>query len=192
MSAPQNGADVLARIKPQLKRERTQICPRPDLLEAWEAANEELVESRVADSGGEGHGRMADRADKVSAKTKRLAKKVQELEAAIEENSIWFEFEALPKDKFRELTDQHPPRKDHQLDQYLGWNREAVEDASVRACMIDPVFDDASWAELVKVLNPSEWAELRAAAERVNQAVTTPPKSPLASKVLAKPASTSK
>jgi hypothetical protein len=58
---------------------------------------------------------------------------------------------------------------------------DAVEDAAIRECMVDPVFDDASWAELVSVLNPSEWAELKRTVRLANQAVTETPKARRAS-----------
>ena len=183
MSEPQNGAELLARIRPTLATQSTQICLRPDLIKAWEEANEALAEAKVKDGGGQG--RMADRND-ASAATKKLAKKVQALEAEIEDHAITFTFRALPKDEYRALCEQHPPRKDNNVDHFVGHNREAVEDAAVRACLIDPVFDNASWAELMAVCNPSEWNELRETVRVVNGSVTDVPKSQLASQVLAK------
>lgn len=42
-TGPQSGADILARIKPRLREERTQLCLRPDLLDAWADAAERLA-----------------------------------------------------------------------------------------------------------------------------------------------------
>lgn len=189
MSTPQNGAELLARIRPVLATKSTQICLRPDLIQAWEEANEVLVASRAQDTTGEM--RMADRTSP-SAASKKAAKRVKELEDEIEANAITFTFRALPKDEWRALCEQHPPRKGNQIDQFLGHDKDAVEDAAVRKCMIDPVFDDASWGELLAVCNPSEWNELRETVREVNGSVTNLPKSQLASQVLAKRGATSK
>jgi hypothetical protein len=187
MTTPQNGAELLARIRPVLATETRQVCLRPDLIKAWEEANTALAESRAAESTNrmnpDGAGSTASR---------KLAKRVQDVEAEIEANAITFTFRALPMGEWRALCDQHPPRDGNQIDHMLGHDRDAVEDAAVRACMIDPDFDDTSWAEFLAVCNPSEWAELRDAVRTVNGSVTQLPKSLLASQVLAKRATASK
>lgn len=180
MSEPQNGADLLARIQPKLNEASTELCMRPDLLEAWEQADEALTTARTADAGS---GRLADGG--VSQKTKRAAKKVKDLEKEIAANAIKFHFRAIPNYQWRELCDKHAPRENNRIDAFYGYNRDAVLDDAVRLCLTDPVFDDASWGEFLKVCNPSEWAELREMVEMVNRGVTAPPKSQLASQVLA-------
>lgn len=189
-TTPQNGAELLARIRPVLAIKSVDICLRPDLITAWEDAGDALVEAQAEDSTG-GEGRMADRKGP-SPKTRRAAKKVQDLETEIKANAITFTFRALPKDKWRELCEQHPPRKGNNIDQYLGHDKNAVEDAAIRLCMIDPVFDDAAWGEFLAVCNPGEWGELREAVREVNGSVTNLPKSQLASQILAKRGPTSK
>lgn len=180
MSEPQSGAEILARIRPVRREESTYLCLRPDLLDEWEDANTALNEQQVADAAG------ARLNSGVSAKTKDLAKKVQALEAQIEETQIKFTLRAATADKWRSLCDKHPPRKDNDLDRYAGYNRDAVMDAAVRLCLVDPVFDEASWAQFLDVCNPSEWNELRAVVSSVNRSVVDVPKSPLASRILAK------
>ena len=69
MTEALSGADLLARIKPTLREESTQICLRPDLLDAWEEANHALATSQVEDS----TGRLATG---VSSKTRKLAQAV--------------------------------------------------------------------------------------------------------------------
>lgn len=184
--APQSGADILARIQPRLREEATQICLRPDLLEAWETANEALMESQQRDVG--------DRrlASATSKKTLRLAKEVQDIEARIEESSMRVKFRAMPKDDWTVLCEESPPRPGNDMDQIAGYDRDAVTDAAVRRCMVDPVFDDASWNEFVKVCNPGEWAELRNAVQMVNRAVTSTPKSVWAERALSRRAVGSK
>lgn len=178
---PQSGADLLARIKPRAKEVTTELCMRPDLIEAHESAQEELAQSRMDDAGS---GRLAGGA--ASAKTKKLAERVQQIEAEIAENAIVFKMRAMPQDKWRSLCDNHPPRKNNDMDYMRGYNADAVIDAGVRVCLYDPVFDDASWAEFMAVVNPSEWQELRTCFNLANQAVVDAPKSELASQILAK------
>jgi hypothetical protein len=160
---------------------------RPDLLEAHEAAAEALAASRVDDAGA---GRLANGG--VSAKTKKAAEAVRAIEAEIAENVIVFKLRAMPQDKWRSLCDNHPPRQSNDMDFMVGYNRDAVTDASVRACLYDPVFDESSWAQFMSVCNPSEWNELRHAATLANQAVVDAPKSVLASQILEKPGRGSK
>lgn len=178
---PQSGADLLARIKPRAKEVHTGLCMRPDLIEAHQAAVEELAQARVDDTGA---GRMVDGG--VSAKTKKLAQKVKDIEAEIVENEIMFKMRAMSQARWRALCDNHPPRKGNEVDFMAGYNRDAVTDAGVRECLFDPVFDDASWAEFMAVVNPSEWAELRECFTLANQAVVDAPKSALASQILEK------
>lgn len=185
-TTPQSGADLLARIQPRLREQATQICLRPDLLDEWEAANDELQESQARDVG------SARLASGVSSATKRIAQKVQIIERQIEDNSIWVKFRAMPKDDWIVLCEQYPPRRGNDIDAVIGYDRDSVQDAMVRACMIDPVFDEKSWAEFVKVVNPGEWAELRETVSQVNGAVTGTPKSVWAERVLSKRAAGSK
>lgn len=186
MPEPQSGADVLARIQPRLREESTHILLRPDLLDAWEEAVAELGAAKDQDGRGE---RLATG---TSRRTKDLAKKVQALEEQIEALQLKVTFRAMPADEWSVLCEQHPPRRGNDLDQYAGYDREAVMKVAVRECMIDPVFDDKSWAEFCKVLNPSEWRELTETVNSVNRSVKSAPKSALAASVLARPAAGSK
>jgi hypothetical protein len=188
-TTPQNGAELLARIKPVLATESCQIVLRPDLIKAWEQAQEALQKAQSEEVVREA--RMADRAEP-SANVKKLAKKVKDLEAEIEAHAVTFTFRALPRDEWRALCEKHPPRKGNNVDHFLGHDRDAVEDAAVRVCMTDPVFDDASWGEFLAVCNPSEWNELKETVRSVNGSVTDLPKSQLASQVLAKRGSASR
>lgn len=179
-SGPVSAADLLARIKPQLREESTQLILRPDLVDEWETATAALSEQQVKDST---NTRLASG---VSAAQKELAKRVKELEEQIDDHGIWFRFRAMPKDRWQALCDRHPPRGDDQLDRFAGYNRDAVVDAAIRECLYDPVFDEDSWAEFLSVCNPSEWEELRQTVTSVNRGVFEAPKSALASRILTK------
>lgn len=197
MSGPRSGADVLARTKPVVREVSTNICLRPDLLDAWEAANDALTDAQAADTSG---GRLSSG---VSTATRKLAQKVTEIEAEIDATQVNFTFRALPKDKWYGMLDEFPPRTDNQLDNYVGYDRDAVLNEAVRRCMIDPVFEVCTvtgcthdecgtWEAFLKVLNHSEWDELRGTVNACNSAVVDAPKSELASRILGSPGSASK
>lgn len=185
-TAPLSGADLLARIKPTLREESTQICLRPDLLNAWEDANTALAEVQTREA--QANARLGTGA---STAVKKAAEAVRAIESEIEQHAITFRFRAVSKDKYRALCDRHAPRKGNELDQFTGYDRDAVADALVRECLFDPVFDDASWAQFLEVCNPSEWAELRKTAQEANRGSVDLPKSSLASEVLDRPGASS-
>lgn len=208
MSDTPSGADILARLKPRLREESTQIYMCNDLLDEWAALQEQLAESQAKDMAGN---RMADGQSK---KTKALAEKITELEALIAEDAIDVRFRAMSKDRWRALCDEHPPRKGDQVDAYTGYNRDAVLDAAVKLCMVAPVFEDCpkmlagevcavpdpetgepvehadcgSWQHFERVCNPAEWKALSDTVNSVNRGVVDAPKSALASRILGRPA----
>lgn len=188
MSEPMNGAELLAKIRPVMREESAQVCLRPDLIEAFQAADQELLESKAKDASG--GGRMVDGGE--SARTVELAEKVRKLEEEVVAHSITFRFRAMSKDRWSALLDEHPPRPKNELDKYAGYDRDGVLAAAVRLCLFDPVFDDASWAELTKVLNEGEWKELTETVNSLNRGVVDAPKSVLASQILDRAASTSR
>lgn len=185
---PQSGAEVLARIKPRLREEATYVCLRPDLIDEWEDAEQALREAMQPQEGRPG--RLGEGGK--SADTQALAEKVQSLEAEIEASQMRVAMRAMPKDAWIALCEEFPPREGNQFDSMQGYNRDAVVDAAVRECIVDPAFDDQSWADFIAVLNPTEWAELRSLVNRVNRVVTEGPKSALAVSVLTRHAGASR
>ena len=207
MTGPQSGADLMARIKPVRRRVTTEICLRPDLMDEWAAANNELADKLTEET--VGRRRLGSKSsvepdeDSMSPAARKIATRIQKLEAEIAENAIVFTFEAMSKDAFQERCDQHPPRKGDQIDQMTGYNRDAVLDACVRECLVDPVFEDCkekgclhyecgTWQAFEAMCNPSEWAEMRTRVSEVNGRSEAAPKSELASRVLAKRARVSR
>lgn len=198
MSAPRSGADLLARIQPTRKEVMVELCLRPDLLEEWEAAQQRLSEALVDDGA---KGRLSSGG--TSAASKKRAAEVVAIEVRIEEVAARFYLRGMPKDEWRALCDNHPPRKGNDMDFMAGYDRDGVADAAVRACMYDPIFEDCtelgcdhekcgSWQAFIKFINPSEWIELRKGATEANAAVVDAPKSELASRTLARRGSTSR
>lgn len=197
MSNPMSGADILARIKPQVREESTQIVLSGDLMAQWEKLDADLAASRDRDMAGN---RLADG---ISAKTKKIAQQVEDLEKQIADQAVDVRFRAMHKDRWRALCDNHPPRKADEFDMLAGYNRDAVLDQAVRVCMIEPVFADCeakdcehtdcgSWQQFASVVPPGEWEELKITVNSVNRGVVDAPKSALASRILGRRATTSR
>jgi hypothetical protein len=194
-----NGAALLARVKPKMRERATNICLRPDLLDAFDDANqalEQLEQEATASNARLGQGK--------AARKKELAQEIRDLEQQLEDTQVRFVFQAMPAHEFQSLIEKNPPRADDAMDQYAGYNRVAVSEACVRACMVSPTFEECtvkgcdhlecgSWQNLKAVCNPSEWAELRRTVDEVNgQVVTDAPKSEAASRILDKPETVSR
>lgn len=181
-----SGAEALKRIKPTRRKERTQLCLRPDLVHEWQVLDEQLSESTQAVGARLGSG--------VSETQKELAERVLALEAEIEAASLWFHAEAMEKPEFEALKAQHPPRENDQADWFVGYNRDAVLDQMVRRCIYEPVFkscslqecehtDCGTWDQLERQ-SSAEWEELRRLVNITNSQVVDPPKSLTASRIL--------
>lgn len=183
---PVNGAQLLAEIQPQLREGAARICMRPDLIDEWTDANETLTEAQQADASNKRLGSGA------SAATRKLAKRVRELEEEIAKTEVRFVFRAIPKARYSVIVEEHPPREKNYFDLSVGYNREAVDNELVRVCLIDPEFDEESWQNFLDVCNPSEWDELVRVVRDVNGVQTTAPKSVAASLILDKRADSSR
>lgn len=192
-TAPPTGAAVLARVKPKRRVERTQVCLRADLIAEFQTEDAELLRLKSEAAGNTN--RMNPGADPDSPSIRTQAQKVRKLEDQIVDSQVDFAFESRNKDEWAALTADHPPRKDNQVDQMVGYDRDGVLDALVRACLIEPAFEDCddrecshddcgSWQQLVSVISPGEWRELRDTANLANTGVVDPPKSVLASRIL--------
>jgi hypothetical protein len=188
---PRNGADILARIKPQRRERKCGITLRPDLLEAHEDAEYDLAKAREAWDAKQQSGTRRN-AEKQPAELVELAEKVTALEDEIDATRLIVTFRAMNKPEWQALIEKYPPRQENLPDQIAGYDREAVKTALVRECLIEPEFDDESWAELENVINPSEWETLAETAYQVNSGVVDTPKSVLAAQVLSSRAPDSK
>lgn len=209
--APESGAAILARVKPRRRRESTLVCLRADLLRDWETEDAALRELQTQRAGninrlnpGTSTEDTLDEAEKSGhADIRAQARKVRKIEQQIEESQIEFVFEQMNKDEWSALLDEHPPREDNQVDHIVGYDREAVLEALVYRCLVQPVFERCeepgcdhsecgTWEQLTGTISPSEWRELRDTANRANSGVVDPPKSVLASLILDKRASGSR
>lgn len=190
---PVDGAALLTSLGDnfELREEACQIVLAPLLLDEWERRQDALEEQVAKDA-------ASPRLSKgtQSAKTKKLAAELEEFEKGpLSQAAVWFRFRAMNKDTYRDICAKYPPRGGDQLDAYMGFNRQDVDDDMIRVSLYDPVFKDCdrpakekcqhddcgSWQQLVKKINPSEWSELQRACQEANRAVTKLPKSALPS-----------
>jgi hypothetical protein len=192
MSDTRTGAQMLAEIQPKPHEEATWICLKAHLVDEWETATEELRQSQVNDATNPRLG------SGVSAKTKKLAQKVRDLEEQIEAAQVRFRFKSMGRGRFSELVPLYPPREGNLYDYQVGYDRDAMLDAQIRECLVEPVFDDCAkpgcehtdcgtWQQLINALNVSEYGELARVVQKANGVVTEAPKSLLASQILDKP-----
>lgn len=185
-TAPLNGDDLLAVIKPQLRIVAVQVCLKPELIETWEQLEADLTSAQAEEVGS---GRLAGGGAK--ADVRKLARELQKIEGEIEEVSPWFRFRALAANEFQALAAKHPPRKDNQFDFMRGYDTDAVGNALVEMCLVDPEFSPDGWVKLKSVCAPSQWIAMRNAAMDANGGQVGPPKSRQASRVLSKRGSAS-
>ncbi len=167
---------ILAAAKP---RERSvELCLRGDLMAQMQDLQRQLIQAQAQEQatgggsldGGEAHA---------------IAEQIRELEDEMRAHSIDVKFRALPRRKWRALIAEHPPREDDETDRALGLNGDTFFDAAIRACAVDPVFDQADWDALDAVLSDAEWNTLSNAAWAVNARDVNVPFSQRASRILA-------
>lgn len=210
---PRNGAELLKAIEPQLAEVRTKICLRPDLVEEYNTAHDELDDLKTEgdrlrrQAEGSRGGRLASSKSAAEVENeqaqRKAAEKVRRIEQRMAKYEVEFVFHGMPKDQWRDLVDSNPPREGNQVDLFTGYNRAAVLDGAVRPSLVDPEFDDCetkdcehddcfSWQYLMRLLNAGQWDRMRDAASNANTGVAEVPKSQTASDILQKAAAASK
>ncbi len=160
-STLKNFAALLAEAK--LPETTIVLCLRGDLAADHEAADRELEEAEktnVDSLAGSGIGDLVDR--------------IRALESEMREHSYEFRLRALPRTQWRELCSAHPPRRgdDNEIvdsDKFMGVNVETFYDAIVRACVVDPELDDASFKTLIDTLTDRQFDQLFEAAWGINR-----------------------
>jgi hypothetical protein len=194
-AAVETGEEFFARAKPNRRVVHTELVLVAVSVDEWTRLQNELTELKVADAnkarlaGGGGN----KQSKPVLAKQKEIKAVEERMQIAI----AVFTLRAMPSNDYQTLKETNPPRKSNELDRLHGYNRDAVADLSVKACLVNPKFKDCekegcthdpengddcrSFQSLQVTLNPTEWQELRDAADEANGAVRQAPKSQLPS-----------
>lgn len=172
--AKRNAADVIASAA--LPERSVQLCLRGDLLAALQDLQRQLTDAEREDkAGGSLDGGAA----------REVAEQIQTLREEMLDHTITVTIRALPRKKFRTMVVEHPPREDNEGDRVLGFNPDTFFDALMRVCAVEPVLDEALWADLEDKLSDGQWQTLTNAAWAVNERDLSVPFSQRASQILA-------
>ncbi|MER6575831.1 hypothetical protein [Nonomuraea sp. NPDC001023] len=146
--------------------ERTfNLCMRPDLFVQWEQAEAELDAARRSDTGS-----LAG----VSAAAKAAAKRVQEIEAEMDEHTVPILLRARTQQEWSDLVAAHPPREDS--DDGL-WNGKTFSRALLAASAVAPEMSVEDASALVDKLTLGQWNSLQEVLFNLNSQVVEVPKS---------------
>ncbi len=153
------------------------VCLRGDLVAEWEDLERRLQEAQRAATSMEDGGSAA------------IAERMEALRVDMRDHTWTFRLRGLPKRQYRELKAQHPPRKtdDGEVrteDVFLDADLDGLGEPLLRACLVDPVLDDADWADLLDKLTDRQYSDLVGTAIYVNRGGVDIPFSHAASNLL--------
>lgn len=155
------------------------LCLRGDLQRQHEQLEAELAEARDAD---------AEDSLAAGGQARKIAEQIRALEVEMREHTHVFALRALPRQQFRDLVEQHPPRGDNKDDQVFGVNTASFPVPLIAASCTDPVMSPEQAGQLLEVLTEGQMLELYGAALHLNRGTVDAPKSVAASAILARPA----
>ncbi|ATO14690.1 hypothetical protein CO540_13330 [Micromonospora sp. WMMA2032] len=143
----------------RLPEDRVPVCTRADLMVEWKRLAQQLGEAKVRDAADPRMGGGA---------TAALVERMETLRAEIEASTVEFRLRGLPRKRWNELAETHPPRQEggkvHGDDVDLGANRETFLPALVRASTVEPKLKDETWAALLdpegELLGVQQWRKL--------------------------------
>ncbi|TDE02832.1 hypothetical protein [Jiangella asiatica] len=104
------------------------LCLDMSMRAEWERLDEQLRKERGKTTGD----RMVG-----NATASRLAEEIRQLEELMEQQTVHFLLSALPRNRYKKIVAQHPPRKDDAEDAAVGVNRETFFDALMLATLDD-------------------------------------------------------
>lgn len=162
--------EILGQIR--LPEDVYKLCLRPDLRVEWEKAEAELEAARRDDAGS-----LAG----VGTATKAAARRVQQIEAEMEEHTLSITLRALTHKQWTDLVAAHPPREDS--DEGI-WNGQTFSRALLAACAAEPDVSEEQAAALVDRLTLGQWNNLQEVLFNLNSQAVDVPKSRSASETL--------
>lgn len=173
-----NFDDLLSAAR--LPEKSVPICLRGDLQVEFEQLEQELADAQEADA----------RNDSLAGggQARKVAERMEALSAEMREHTHPFVLRALSSREWRELVDEHPPRKNDDADALLGANSATFPHAMLAACCIDPVMTVEQVAQLTEKITDGQALTLFGCGMELNRGSVDVPKSAAASALLAKPA----
>jgi hypothetical protein len=165
--------DIASLIRDAKLPEKTvPICLRPDLAMQYEELADSLVEAKKV-----GAGSLAG-----NPEVPALSAQMETLKEQMKDSTAVFTLRALPRSRFRNLANEHPPRKDAEGN-ILDVDRAGVSDATfpealVRECLVAPELNEELWTMLTEKLTDRQFQELVDAAWSLNRSEIDVPFSP--------------
>lgn len=158
-----------------LREESVDVCVAGELNARWEDLGRQLA-VLLADSAGEHDpGRKMSEAPPGLARRTELADEMEQLRQRMLEASFTFLFRALPRREYRDLRDEHPPRRDRGESMF---NASTFPPALIRRSLVDPpIASDADFEQLLDKLTEGQVTELFSAAHLANEGGSDVPKS---------------
>lgn len=181
-------AAVMAAKTNGRRRSHTQVCFSSELDSEFEQLGFELRDALAIEQAASG----PKDPDKVNTKRRlagdELASKViaQKMASLMEANPEAFyelEFEALERDGWLALRDQHPPRDGNTDDQGM-FNSATFGPAAIEACLVDPEPSAEVMAFFASKLSTGEWERLSMLVWSLNEGGREAPKLDLALSIL--------
>lgn len=144
------------------------ICTRGDLVAEFGRLDAQLrqqIARQAADS-------------RIAGTSTETATRLQDLEVEIVDSTVEFRIRALPRKRWQQLVEEHPPRvaddgSVHDDDADLRLNVETFFPAAIRACTVEPELGDDDWQALLDpdgdLLNDEQYHRLANAAWSMNR-----------------------
>lgn len=146
------------------------VCLRGDLLADINSAERRLAE--LGDS------------DRHATARRALAEAIEALREQMSAATVEVRMRALPRPRWLELVEGHPPRDGEDGDKILGFNPVSLPAALVRASIVSPELTDDQWVKFEGALTDNQWVALSNMAWRLNRKDVTVPFSFAASQIL--------
>lgn len=171
----------------QLPKRSVPMCLRGDLVAEWQDLERRFKQANQA----------ANEEDTLasanSAEAIELARQMADLEEQMRAATRVFRLQGLPRSKWRELLNAHPPREGDEQDAQTEFNRETFPIAAVAACCVVPKMTVAQAERLVdEKLVDGQWNTLFAHVYQMHAGTVDVPFSLAASAVRAASAPNSK
>ena len=168
----------------KLPRTDVQLCVRGDLIANYQAADEKLHAALAEAAPGES---LAGTPEGVLP----LAEAVEAIRQEMQDYTLKLVVQALPRQKWKDLEAEHPPRRSedggvHDEDRRFGVDVTTFFPVVIPLCVVEP--DDLTaelWAELLTTsLTDGQIEDLCATIWNLNQGKVAVPFSPAASRIL--------
>lgn len=159
----------------KLPEQKFPVCVEPDLV----AEYEQLVEMRDA-------AKQAGATSMAGPDTAGIDEQIADVQKRMAAATVTLRLRALGRRRWRELRDEHPPRKDDEGNvlpaDILGVNYESFFNALLRESIVEPTLDDETLDLLLdERLTDRQWNDLTDVAWNLNEARISVPFSPAAS-----------